>query len=395
MSAATPAPDPAPSSRPPAPVLALVVGTRPEAIKVAPVALAARESRVRPLLVATGQHADPVRDALAEFGLAADVDLAVPRSATGTQAELFAALLPGLQAVLIEHRAAATLVQGDTASALAGALAATWQRSPVVHLEAGLRSFDRDNPFPEEAYRCAIGSLTRLHLAPTDVAVANLRAEGVARDRILRIGNTIVDAGRLAVANRTEPPASGRRQVLVTAHRRENWGEPLRSVLEALRQIVAAVDDVEVLIPVHPNPAVADVVRSALADLDRVRIVEPLSHPQFLEALAASTLVLTDSGGVQEEAPTFGVPTLVLRETTERPEAIEAGTAQLVGTDTARVAGRAIELLTHEDRRRAMTVAESPFGDGASAARAVAAVAWVLGLGERPAEWRPSLHRVA
>lgn len=371
------------------PVLALVVGTRPEAIKVAPVALAAASSRLRPIVIATGQHEGAVHDALDEFDLRADVALRVERSASDLQAEVFASLLPGLQGTLAEVGAAATLVQGDTASALAGALAGMWHRSPVVHLEAGLRSFDRANPYPEEAYRCAIGSLADLHLAPTRAAARNLLGEGIHPDRVLCIGNTVVDAGQHATRHLAAPPPGARRRVLVTIHRRENWGEPLAHVLEAIHRIVAAVPDVEVVIPVHPNPAVGQVVRASLEGVDRVVVLDPVGHRAFLELLASATLVLTDSGGVQEEAPTFGVPALVLRHTTERPEAVEAGAAELVGTATDVVASRAVALLTDEGARRAMTVRESPFGDGASARRAVDAIEWTLGLAPRPRAWVP------
>lgn len=375
-------------------VLALVIGTRPEAIKVAPVALAAASSCLRPVIITTGQHDAAVHDALAEFDLAADIRLPLDRTASDLQADVFAAMLPPLQASLGHIGAGATLVQGDTASALAGALAGVWHRAPVVHLEAGLRSFDRSNPFPEETYRCGIGALADLHLAPTPAAVGNLRREGTDARRVLCVGNTVVDAGLHAARHLPPPDPSRGRRVLVTIHRRENWGRPLDDVLQAIRKIVAGVPDIEVMIPVHPNPAVGEAVRSVLGGIDRVTISEPLGHRAFLEHLASATLVLTDSGGVQEEAPTFGVPALVLRQTTERPEAVAVGAAELVGTDTEVVARRAIELLTDEQARRRMTVVESPFGDGHSAARSVAAVEWALGLADRPADWVPPVGRV-
>jgi UDP-N-acetylglucosamine 2-epimerase (non-hydrolysing) len=370
-------------------VLALIVGTRPEAIKVAPVALAAASSRLRPVIIATGQHDTAAHDALAEFDLRPDIELQLDRGPADLQADLFAALLPRLQGALAHIGAAATLVQGDTASALAGALAGVWQRSPVVHLEAGLRSFDRANPYPEETYRCAIGALADLHLAPTLAAQGHLIGEGVGPDRILCIGNTIVDAGLHAAGHLGPPVRGARRRVVVTVHRRENWGEPLDDVLAAIHRIVEAVPDVEVVIPVHPNPAVGRVVRASLEGTERVVVLDPLGHRAFLELLASATLVLTDSGGVQEEAPTFGVPALVLRRTTERPEAVEAGAAELVGTGVDAVAGRAIALLADEAARLQMAATESPFGDGASARRAVEAVEWILGLGPRPRAWVP------
>jgi UDP-N-acetylglucosamine 2-epimerase (non-hydrolysing) len=375
----------------------LVVGTRPEAIKVAPVALAAAAGGgLRTTVVATGQHRELVDHALAAFGVGIDHRLELPERSGGSQAELFTALLPELDRVLGEVRPHAVLVQGDTASALAGGLVATWHQVPLVHLEAGLRSFDRANPFPEESYRCLIGAVADLHLAPTPRAVDNLLAEGVSARRIVCTGNTVVDAARFVVGRAGVPdgPADatsdGPRSVVVTVHRRENWGEPLLAICRALRAVVARVPDVEIVLPVHPNPLVRGPVREALADVARIRIVDPLDHPTLLRHLARATLVLTDSGGIQEEAPTFGVPVLVLRETTERPEAIEAGCAELVGTDPEVIEDRAVGLLLDEAARRVMATVANPYGDGRSGERSVAAIRWLLGRGPVPEPWAPA-----
>ena len=385
---------PAPPAEPPHVVL--VVGTRPEAIKMAPVALAAATGfGLRTTLVATGQHRELVDHALAAFDVAIDHRLELPDRAGGSQADLFASLLPQLDQVLGHLRPDAVLVQGDTASALAGALVATWHQVPLVHLEAGLRSFDKANPFPEESYRCLIGAVADLHLAPTPRAVGHLIGEGVPAHRVVCTGNTVVDAARFVVARgeglaaRITPDPGARRLVVVTVHRRENWGGPLVAICGALRAVVARVPDVEVVLPVHPNPMVRGPVLEALEGVDRIQIVDPLDHPALLGLLSRATLVLTDSGGIQEEAPTFGVPALVLRETTERPEAIEAGCAALVGTDPQVIEERASELLLDEVARQAMANVANPYGDGCSGERSVAAIRWLLGHGPAPTPWDP------
>ncbi|MEZ5183916.1 MAG: UDP-N-acetylglucosamine 2-epimerase (non-hydrolyzing) [Acidimicrobiales bacterium] len=372
------------------PRLLVVAGTRPEAIKVAPVVLAARRGLgVRAEVVATGQHTDILEPALARFGIEPDHRLPPLGRLGAGQADLLGRLLPAMEELVAGTAPDAVLVQGDTASALAGAMVGFWQRVPVVHLEAGLRSFDTDNPFPEETYRRLIADLAALHLAPTSAAVANLAREAVPTDRILRIGNTVVDAARIAAEHAPEVGRGGRRLVLVTVHRRENWGGPLCDVAVAVRQLVEAFDDLEVVIPLHPNPLVRRPLVNELGDLERVRLVAPMDHATLIGHLRAATLVLTDSGGIQEEAPTFGTPVLVLRTTTERPEAVDAGCARLVGTDPAVVLGRAAELLADAEAHRAMAHVANPFGDGEAGRRAVEAVRWLLGLGSRPAEWHP------
>ena len=376
--------------------VALVIGTRPEAIKVAPVALAAQETGLlETIVIATGQHDELVDQALGTFGVDIDRRIVLGSRSAGSQAELLARLLPELEAAVADLAPDALLVQGDTASAVAGAMAATWRRTPVVHLEAGLRSFDKANPFPEETYRRLIAAMADLHLAPTPSAMRNLLAEGIAAPAIICTGNTVVDAARHASAVvdvRTRPQVTpGRRLVLVTVHRRENWGEPLRAVVEALRLLVERFEDIEVVLPVHPNPIVRRPITSALAGIDRICVVDPFDHPSMMAHLAQATLVLTDSGGIQEEAPAFGAPVLVLRHTTERPEAVEAGCAELVGTDAGDVVRRAAQLLGDEAARSAMANVANPFGDGHSGTRSVEAMAWFLGCGTRPRHWSPAV----
>jgi UDP-N-acetylglucosamine 2-epimerase (non-hydrolysing) len=356
----------------------LLVGTRPEAVKAAPVVLGlAEHPTLWPALVHSGQHADMVEQALVPFGLAPDEVLRLSRE-TGGQAELFAGLLPQLDSVIARRAPAAVLVQGDTSTALAGALAAFWRGVPVVHLEAGLRTGDLTAPFPEEANRQLVARIAALHLAPTEAAAHALHAEALSG--IVVTGNTVVDAALLTAS--LDAPAvnpdllaverAGGRLVLVTAHRRESWGAPLDSVLGAVATLVERHPDVHVLLPVHPNPAVRAQVYRVLGGVPRVTLTAPLAYPDLVRVLRRAALVLTDSGGIQEEAPSFGVPVLVLREVTERMEAVAAGCAWLVGTDRVRILVAAERVLRERLR---VPLHSNPFGDGLSAQRVVAAIA--------------------
>ncbi|HEY2057845.1 MAG TPA: UDP-N-acetylglucosamine 2-epimerase (non-hydrolyzing) [Amycolatopsis sp.] len=371
----------------------LLAGTRPEAVKLAPLTLAlAQRPGLRPLLVHSGQHQGMVEQALVPFGLGVDAWLDIPPRVSGTQAELVAGLLPALDAAIRRFSPGAIVVQGDTTTGLAGALAAFWLGIPVVHLEAGLRTHDLAAPFPEEGTRQMVSRIASLHLAPTESAVAALLAEGIDQRRIAMTGNTVVDAV-LAVAARDLPAhdqglallemeiaETGGRLVLVTSHRRESWGEPLGRTLAAVRRIVAEHPDVQVLFPVHPNPAVRAQVVGELGGRARVTITEPLEYPDLVRALRLASLVLTDSGGIQEEAPTFGTPVLVLREVTERAEAIDAGCAWLVGTNTELITATAGRLLRGELRPSPVG---NPYGDGKAAELASVAIEELLGLPEQ------------
>jgi len=356
----------------------LFVGTRPEAVKAAPVALAlAGHPTLRPAIVHSGQHADMVEQALSPFGLAPDEVVRLSRK-TGGQAELFAGLLPALDSVIARRSPSAVLVQGDTSTALAGAMAAFWRGVPVVHLEAGLRTGDLTAPFPEEANRQLVARIAALHLAPTQAAAAALHAEALSG--IVVTGNTVVDAALLTAS--LDAPAvnpdlraveqAGGRLVLVTAHRRESWGAPLDSVLSAVATLVEQHPDINVLLPVHPNPAVREQVSRALGRVPRVTLTSPLAYPDLIRVLRRAALVLTDSGGIQEEAPSFGVPVLVLREVTERMEAVAAGCAWLVGTDRVQILVAAERVLRERLR---VPLHSNPFGDGLAAQRVVAAIA--------------------
>ncbi|RZS34013.1 UDP-N-acetylglucosamine 2-epimerase [Herbihabitans rhizosphaerae] len=374
----------------------LVAGTRPEAVKLAPVAEAFdRGGRLRASIIATGQHPTMVDQALATFGRAPDVRLTVHRE-DGGQAELMAQLITGLDRLATARPPSAVIVQGDTTTTLAGSLVAFWRKIPVVHLEAGLRSFDLAAPFPEELNRRLVTRSAALHLAPTTYAAGHLLDEGVPAQSVLVTGNTVVDA----ISTVTDRPAhfedpaladmveratrAEHKLMLVTAHRRESWGAPLRRVLDAITELLRQHEDLKIVFPTHPNPAVRRTVTDALAHHPRVLITEPLPYEQLAGVLAASTIVLSDSGGIQEEAPTFGVPVLVLRDVTERMEAVDAGCAILVGTDDRRIVSTASALLSDAAARTAMTSGGNPFGDGRAAERTEEALAWLLGLQAMP-----------
>jgi UDP-N-acetylglucosamine 2-epimerase (non-hydrolysing) len=367
----------------------LLAGTRPEVVKIAPVALALADHPVlRPVIVHSGQHRAVVEQALRSFGLAADVELDVPR-ASGSQAELMSRLVPEFDRVLRRRDPAVVLVQGDTTTALAGALAAFWRGIPVAHLEAGLRTGDLAGPFPEEGARQMIARIAALHLAPTDDDAATLVGEGLPDREIVVTGNTVVDAvERIALADQParDPDLAllervlderSERLVLVTAHRRESWGEPLERVLRSVRAIADRHRDVRVLLPAHPNPAVRAVARDVLGGHERIVVTEPLDYSDLVRALRRAALVLTDSGGIQEEAPSFGVPVLVLRDTTERMAAVDAGCAWLVGTDPIRIVAEAGWVL---GSRLRLPLGRNPFGDGAAASRVRGALERLVGL---------------
>lgn len=345
------------------------MGTRPEAIKLAPLVLAARDAGQHVILCTTGQHLELARAALDWFGLAPDLALACP---VGTLAETSAGLIARLSEAVAQLRPDRVIVQGDTVSAFAGAFAAHLARCSVAHVEAGLRSGDRRDPWPEEANRRLIAQLSDLHFAPTEAAAAALRAENIAAARIHVTGNTGLDALRLIRARRTAPGPhrAGPRMILVTCHRRESFGAPIRAIAAALRRL-AARGDVTLRVLLHPNPNAGAVLAAELAGCANVALTPPLDYPDFVAALAASHLVLTDSGGVQEEAPALGVPLLVLREVTERPEGVAAGAARLVGTDPDRIVDATNRLLDDPLAHAAMAQARNLYGDGFAAQRIV------------------------
>jgi len=364
------------SNAPVTPPVLVIAGTRPEAIKLAPVVEAiGAQGRFRPVLVATSQHREMLRQALEPFGLEPDVDLDVMTEGQ-TPTRVAFEVLRRLEPVLLETRPAWTLVQGDTTTALAAAIASFYAGVPVGHVEAGLRTGRLDAPFPEEFNRRAAAVATALHFAPTGRAAANLRAEGFPEDTIRVVGNTVVDAVRRILQSTRPVGTGGRDLVLVTLHRRESFGAPLRRVFEALRTLaVERAGSIRIVYPVHPNPRVSGPAHEILGGVVGIELVEPMDYPQLLSTFAAARFALSDSGGIQEEAPSVGVPVLVARETTERPEVVDAGWARLVGTDPGRILKEARRLLDDDAARDAMTSGPNPFGDGHAAERIATALA--------------------
>jgi UDP-N-acetylglucosamine 2-epimerase (hydrolysing) len=348
-----------------------VFGTRPEAIKMAPVvrALGEEGTGLRPVVCVTGQHQEMLEQVLDFFRIRPEHRLDVMQDGQ-SPSDVAARVLGRLPAVLAAVRPAAVLVQGDTTTTFSAALAAFYARVPVGHVEAGLRTYRRDAPFPEELNRQMTTALADWHFAPTDSARDNLLAERVPRERIVVTGNPVIDALKWAAEHLDGRPQvlphlnGGRRLVFVTAHRRENFGQPFEEVCVALRDLVARNPDVEILYPVHPNPAVHGPAHRFLGGSARVHLLPPLEYWGVVDLLRRCHLVLTDSGGLQEEAPAFGKPVLVLRDTTERPEGVAAGTARLVGTSRDRIITEAERLLHDRTSYAQMARAHNPYGDG-------------------------------
>lgn len=361
----------------------IAAGTRPEAIKLAPLVaeLRRRPDEFEVVFCTTGQHREMLAQVLQLFCLESDIELDVmtPNQQLG---DLTASVLQRMSAVLQAERPDWVVVQGDTTTTMATALAAFYQKLPVAHVEAGLRSGDRFHPHPEEWNRKATDAASDLLFAPTDQAAANLRAEGYAAGQIVVTGNTGIDA-LLQIASRPDTAfvhalvaaQAGRRLVLVTTHRRENFGRPLTGICDGLRRLADRVPDAQFVLPVHRNPNVADVVHQRLGGDGRFTLTGPLDYADFVGVMKHAALILSDSGGVQEEAPSLGVPVLVLRERTERQEAVQAGTARLVGTDPALIADAGSELLTDNAARQRMVGVRNPFGDGQASVRIARALA--------------------
>lgn len=357
-----------------------VFGTRPEAIKLFPLIHALeRDDRFVSRTCISAQHRGMLDQVLAIADIAPDHDLDL-MTAGQTLDELTARALAGIGRVLDTEQPDWVVVQGDTTTVMAGALAAYYRQIPVCHVEAGLRSGDIHHPWPEEVNRKIVGSFGALHCAPTETAAAALRRENVAPDTIHVTGNTVIDALHWVTRRIGNEPTlasgltplearfAGKRIIGMTSHRRENFGQGMRDIADAVRRI-AARPDVAVIFPVHLNPNVREVMQAALAGLDNVALIEPLDYPHFARLLDIAYLMLSDSGGVQEEAPALGKPVLVMRETTERPEGVEAGTALLVGTDPDRIVAETSRLLDDDAAYAAMARAHNPFGDGHSARR--------------------------
>jgi len=371
-------------------------GTRPEAIKLAPVVRALRGATwCDPVIVVTGQHREMLQQVLQHFEIVPDFDLGLFAHGQSVS-DLTARAVVVLGDILATTRPDMTVVQGDTTTTFAAALASFYATTPVAHVEAGLRTNDPRSPYPEEMNRRLTSALTSLHLAATPLARDNLLREGVSATAIAVTGNTVIDAVQQVLsAPRPAQTAvdglvrSGRRILLVTAHRRESWGEGLSAVGRALRRIAELRPDVEIVFPIHLNPTVRASFGPEVSGLDNVHVIEPLDYLQFAWLLHDSYLVLTDSGGIQEEAPALGRPVLVMRENTERPEAVSAGTARLVGVTAERIIESTLQLLDDRTAYAAMATAVSPFGDGNASARIASAIGGFWSRAERLDDFEP------
>ncbi|MEM8777417.1 MAG: UDP-N-acetylglucosamine 2-epimerase (non-hydrolyzing) [Cyanobacteria bacterium P01_G01_bin.49] len=351
----------------------ITLGTRPEAIKLAPVIKKFRQSEAfNTYVVLTGQHREMVEQVMKLFDITADQDLNIMQPQQ-TLTDITYRSLQGLEAIFQEIQPQCVIVQGDTTTAFAATLAAFYQKIPIGHVEAGLRTDNIYNPYPEEANRRLISQLTQLHFAPTKLAVENLGHSGVTGEVHLT-GNTVIDA-LLTVAEK-QPNCDVKelnwdqyRVLLATVHRRENWGEPLQDILKSFQLILDKFPDTALLLPMHRNPTVREPIQAALGNHPRVFLTEPLDYGELVGAIQRCYLLLTDSGGLQEEAPSLGKPVLVLRETTERPEAVDAGTAKLVGTNYQNIVTNSSELLSDKVAYEKMANAVNPFGDGKASDR--------------------------
>ncbi|HQD91268.1 MAG TPA: UDP-N-acetylglucosamine 2-epimerase (non-hydrolyzing) [Syntrophomonadaceae bacterium] len=355
----------------------VVFGTRPEAIKMAPVIRELQEVKdIETVVVVTAQHREMLDQVLNLFAIKADYDLNLMKE----QQDLFSittGVLNGLKEILEKEKPHLVLVHGDTTTTFAAALAAFYQRIPVGHVEAGLRTRNKYSPYPEEMNRTLAGRIAELHFAPTDTARDNLLAESTANFKIWVTGNTVIDAllETVQLDYKFGPELQGidfnKRLILVTTHRRENWGSSMRNIYQALIDIVQEFPDVEVVFPVHRNPVVRDIAEEMLKGRERFHLIDPLDYEPFANLMNRCYLVMTDSGGMQEEAPSLGKPVLVLRDTTERPEAVQAGTVKLVGTNQQRIYNAARLLLTDKNEYDKMARAINPYGDGYAARRIV------------------------
>lgn len=360
-----------------------VVGTRPEAIKLAPVILELKE-HAQVTTLCSGQHSKLAQEPLAWFGIKPDESITIGTKSR-TLSKLTAAMLPPMERAFVRHKPDVVIAQGDTTTVLVAALTAFYLGIPFAHVEAGLRTGNLRAPFPEEFNRIAADRLARWHFCPTRRALANLRAEGIDPARLYLTGNTGIDALRLALprvkAAADRGDGSGVRRILLTAHRRENQGSRMEAICQSVLALVDEFKDIEFAIPVHPSPAVRTTFQRLRMARERVRLLPPLNYPRLIAEMVRAHLIITDSGGIQEEAPFLKKPVLVLRDVTERPEAVEVGVARLVGAETAAIVSAVRQLLTDEAAYAKMAAGGSPYGDGYAAQR----IATVFGLGRRAA----------
>ena len=373
-----------------------VFGTRPEAIKMAPVVKAIEQNEhLQSIVTVTAQHREMLDQVLQLFGITPDYDLNLMKK-NQTLTDITAGVLHGLEEILQKEQPDLVLVRGDTPTTFAATLAAFYQQIPVGHVEAGLRSGNLYSPYPEEANRKLTGVMAALHFSPTPEARNNLLRESADDEKIFVTGNTVIDALLTTVHAHYEFADAALQQlldspgkkVLITAHRRENQGAPMMHIFQAVRRLHETLPEVQFIFPIHKNPKVRELAAQILGDLERVHIIEPLDYEPFANAMFKVDLILTDSGGLQEEAPALGKPVLVLRDTTERPEAVTAGTVELVGTDEELIYQTALKLLTDADAYGKMANAVNPYGDGKACGRITAAIEYYFGIrDQRPENW--------
>ncbi|WAH39317.1 non-hydrolyzing UDP-N-acetylglucosamine 2-epimerase [Alicyclobacillus dauci] len=370
-----------------------VFGTRPEAVKMAPlVRVLDAHPDIESLVCVTAQHREMLDQVLEVFDVRPDVDLDIMEP-NQTLGKITTKAITGLETVFGEKRPDIVLVHGDTTTTFAAALAAFYQQVAIGHVEAGLRTYEKYSPFPEEMNRQLADVLCDLFFAPTDLSATNLLNEGRKSENIFITGNTAIDAMRTTVRENYHHPVldtmpGGRRLIYMTSHRRENWGEKLENICRAARRIVEAHEDIQLVYPVHLNPTVRDTVFTIMGGHPRIHLLDPLGVVDNHNFMARSTLILTDSGGIQEEAPSLGVPVLVLRDTTERPEGIEAGTLKLVGTDEETIVTEANHLLSDKAAYDDMAGRKNPYGDGKASERIVQAILHHFGKSDRPSPFR-------
>ena len=379
-----------------------IYGTRPEAIKVAPIIKAIEaEEGMKSIAVVSGQHREMLDQVNTLFAISPSHDLNI-MTAGQTLNGIVSKVISGVDEVLRLEEPDAVLVQGDTSTVMGAAIAAFNRQIPVIHLEAGLRSGDISSPFPEEANRKLTSQITELHLAPTETSKENLLNEGVDKDSVVITGNSVIDALLFATENfetkftnprledllRAKREGAGGRVLLVTAHRRENLGVPMENIGAAVAEIAQMYEDLTVIFAVHKNPKVRQAIYPAVKNLENVVLVEPLEYSEFTQAISLADVVLTDSGGVQEEAPSLGRPVLVMRENTERPEAVDAGTVKLIGTSRSRLVKEVCQLFDSKTAYQEMAKAVNPYGDGSAARRTVDAIKWKFASGKRPIDFR-------
>lgn len=378
-----------------------IYGTRPEAIKVAPIIKAIeRADDLENIIVVTGQHREMLDQVNTMFAIKPDHDLAIMSNGQSLNG-IVAKVISGVDEILEQEKPDAVIVQGDTSTVMGAAVASFNRQIPVIHLEAGLRSGDIYSPFPEEANRKLTSQIADLHLAPTSTSKANLTREDISENNIVVTGNSVIDTLKFATANlevhfederleklqQAKSSGEAGRVLLVTAHRRENLGTAMEEIGAAVAEIARNYPDLTVVFPIHKNPKVRASIRPAVEGVENVVLIEPLAYAEFTRALSLADIVLTDSGGVQEEAPSLGKPVLVMRENTERPEAVVAGTVKLIGTHKQRLVDEVTLLLESEEAYMGMANAVNPYGDGRAAERTIQAIRWKFGAGERPLDF--------